>query len=166
MKRLLNISFLTVLFFGLTAISAHRFYSAIYQINFVPKKKMIQITTRIFADDLNEALKKQYSKRTFIGSEKETPEDIELMKKYLSEKFKLTVNGQPKVFEFLSQENENNVLICYLRIKDISKINSLKIENSILTELYPEQQNIIQFNNAGEKKSLLLTSSTKYGMLK
>ena len=77
MKRLLNISFLTVLFFGLTAISAHRFYSAIYQINFVPKKKMIQITTRIFADDLNEALKKQYSKRTFIGSEKETPEDIE-----------------------------------------------------------------------------------------
>jgi hypothetical protein len=166
MKRLLNISFLTILFFGLTAMSAHRFYSAIYQINYVPLKKMLQITTRIFADDMNEALKKQYSKRTFIGSEKETPEDIALMKKYLSDKFKLTVNGQLKSMEFLSQENENNVLICYFRIKDISKINSLKIENSILTELYPEQQNIIQFNNAGEKKSLLLTSYTKYGMLK
>jgi len=166
MKRLLKISFLTVLFFGLTAISAHRFYSAIYQINFVPKKKMIQITTRIFADDLNEALKKQYSKRTFIGSEKQSPEDIALMKKYIADKFKLIVNGQLKSMEFLSQENENNVLICYFRIKDISKINSLEIENSILTEVFPEQQNIIQFNNNGEKKSLLLTSSTKYGVLK
>jgi len=166
MKKLLKIAFLTVLFFGLTAISAHRFYTAIYQINFVPQKKMLQITTRIFADDLNEALKKQYSKRTFIGSEKETPEDIVLMKKYLLEKFKLSVNGQPKSMEFLSQENENNVLICYLRIKDISKINSVEIENSILTEVYPEQQNIIQFNNNGKKQSLLLTNETFKGMLK
>ena len=166
MKRTFKFSFFILIFLLLTSAGYHSFYTAIYQINFVPKKKMIQITTRIFADDLNEALKKQYSKRTFIGSEKETPEDIVLMKKYLSEKFKLIVNGQLKSLEFLSQENENNVLICYLRIKDISKINSLKIENSILTEVYPEQQNIIQFNNAGEKKSLLLTSSTKYGMLK
>lgn len=166
MKRLFKITFLIILFFGLTAITSHRFYSAIYQINYVPQKKMLQITTRIFADDMNEALKKQYFKRTFIGSEKETPEDIALMKKYIADKFKLIVNGQLKSMEFFSQENENNVLICYFRIKDISKINSLEIENSILTEVFPEQQNIIQFNNNGEKKSLLLTSSTKYGVLK
>jgi len=166
MKRTFKFSFFILIFLLLTSAGYHRFYTAIYQINYVPQKKMLQITTRIFDDDLNEALKKQYSKRTFIGSEKGTPEDIVLMKKYLSDKFKLIVNGQLKSMEFLSQENENNVLICYFRIKDIFKINSLKIENSILIELYPEQQNIIQFNNAGEKKSLLLTSYTKYGMLK
>jgi len=166
MKRLLKIAVLTVLFFGLTAMSVHRFYAAIYQINFVPQKKMVQITTRIFIDDLNEALKSKYHKRTFIGTEKETPDDVILMKKYLSEKFKLTVNGKPKVMNYLSNELENNVVICYLNIKEIPKVTSLEIENSILTEVYSEQQNIIQFNNNGKKQSLLLTNEITKGTLK
>jgi hypothetical protein len=127
---------------------------------------MIQITTRIFVDDLNDALKNQYHKNTFLGTEKETPEDIVLMKKYLSENFKLTVNGKPQDMNYLSDEVEDNVFICYLNIKDVSKINSLAIENSILTEIHPEQQNIIQFNNNGTKKSLLLSSESTKGMLK
>jgi hypothetical protein len=166
MKRLLKITFFTVLFFGLTAISVHRFYTAIYQINFVTQKKMVQITTRIFIDDLNEALKSKYHKRTFIGTEKETPDDLVLMKKYLAEKFKLTVNGQPKTMNYLSNELENNVIICYLNIKEIPKVSSLTIENSILTEVYSEQQNIIQYNNNGKKQSLLLTNETTKGTLK
>jgi hypothetical protein len=166
MKKWLKITFLTILFFGLTAMSMHRFYTAIYQINYVPQKKRVQITTRIFIDDLNEALKNKYHKKTFVGTEKETPEDLVLMKKYLSEKFKLTINGQPKTMNYLSNELENNVIICYLSIKEIPKITSLTIENSILTEVYSEQQNIIQFNNNGKKQSLLLTDEITKGTLK
>ena len=144
----------------------HRFYTGIYQINFVPQKKMVQITTRIFADDLNDALKNQYHKTTFLGTDKETPEDVVLMKKYLSEKFKLSINGKFQAMNFLSKELEDNVVICYYNIKDIPKINSLEVENSILTEIHPEQQNIIQFNDNGTKKSILLSSETYKGMLK
>jgi hypothetical protein len=67
---------------------------------------------------------------------------------------------------YLSNEKEDNVLICYFKINDISKLKSLKIENSILTEVHPEQQNIIQFNNNGSKSSLLLSGETTKGMLK
>lgn len=166
MKKLIKITFCVLLFIAVTAMSHHRFYTAIYQINFVPQKKMIQITTRIFVDDLNDALKNQYHKTTFLGTEKETDDDIHLMKKYLSEKFKLTVNGKPQPMNFLSNELEDNVIICYLNIKEISKLKSLSIENSILTEIHAEQQNIIQFNDNGTKKSLLLSSETIKGMLK
>ncbi|WP_235921995.1 DUF6702 family protein [Flavobacterium phycosphaerae] len=127
---------------------------------------MVQITTRIFIDDLNEALRNKYHKKTFIGTERETPEDVVLMKKYMSEKFKVTINGQPKAMNYLSNELENNVVICYLNVRDISKVTSLEVENSILTEVYSEQQNIIQFNNNGKKQSLLLTNETTKGTLK
>jgi len=166
MTRSFKFLFYISIFIVFSALSFHRFYTAIFQINFVPQKKMIQITTRIFADDLNDALKNQYHKTTFLGTEKETPEDTVLLKKYLSENFKLTVNGKPQAMNYLSDEVEDNVIICYLNIKDVLKINSLAIENSILTEIHPEQQNIIQFNNNGTKKSLLLTSETTKGMLK
>ena len=163
MLRILTVG---VLFVLLSAMSVHRFYVGIYQINVVPQKKMVQITTRIFIDDLNDALKNAYHKKTFIGTEKETPGDIDLMKKYLAEKFKITINGQPKTMLYLSNELENNVIICYLKIKDIHKVTTLGIENAILTEIYADQQNIIQYNNKGKKQNLLLDSKTTNGMLK
>lgn len=127
---------------------------------------MIQITSRIFIDDMNDALEKKFHRKTFIGTEKETPEDEALMKKYLAEKFILKVNGVAKPFNYLSKELENNVVICYFNIKEVSKVNSLAVENSALMELNDEQQNIIQANIAGEKQSLLLTVENFKGMLK
>lgn len=166
MKKAIKLSVLLVLFIGLTAMSAHRFYVGIYQVDFVPQKKRLEITTRIFMDDLNDALTKAYKKQTNIGDQKETLEDVTLMKKYLSDKFKIYLNGQLKIMNYHSHEQENNVIICYLTVKEVPKITKMEVENSILTELHDEQQNIIQFNNNGKKQNLLLSSSTTKGMLK
>jgi hypothetical protein len=58
------------------------------------------------------------------------------------------------------------VIICYFNIKDIPKINSLEVQNSIITELYSEQQNIVQSTVNGVKENLLLTGEKTKGMLK
>ena len=86
MKRIVRILLLLVAFTTLTSSSFHKFYVSIYQINYVPKKKMLEITSRLFIDDLNEALEKKYNKKTFIGTNNEKPEDLVLMKKYMVEK--------------------------------------------------------------------------------
>ena len=67
---------------------------------------------------------------------------------------------------FLSKEMEGDVLICYFTIKEIKKINSLEIYNSIITEGISEQQNIMHFNVLGTKNTLLFTESTSKGVLK
>ena len=166
MKKFFRGTFLIILFFVLSSMALHKFYVAIYQVNYVPKKKMIQITTRIFIDDLNEALENKYHKKTLVGTEDERPEEEFLIKKYLAEKFTLKINGQEKAMTFLSKEIENNVVICYLKINDISKINSLEVKNSVMIELHSEQQNIIQYNNNGKKENLLLTDEKTKGVLK
>ena len=166
MKKIITIALFTVLFTLITAISAHRFYTAIFQINFVPQKKMVQITTRIFADDLNDALKNQNHKASYLGTDRETPEDVVLMKKYLADKIKFTINKKIYPINYLSMDLEDNVVICYYSIKDITKINSFEVENSVLIEIHPEQQNIIQFNDNGNKMSVLLSSETTKGKLK
>ena len=166
MNKFLKCTLLILLFLGLSSMAVHKFYVAIYQINYVSQKKRIEITARIFIDDLNEALEFKFKKKTFIGTEKESPEDVVLLKKYLADKFTLKVDGQLKPLNFLSKELENNVLICYLNIKDISKVKNIEVQNSIITEIYSEQQNIIQSKLNGEKDSLLLTSEKTNGMLK
>lgn len=166
MQKIIKTAILLVLFVSLSSMAIHKFYISIYQINFDSKKKMIQITSRIFVDDLNDAIEKKYHKKSYLGTEKETPDDVTTMQKYFTEKFKLTVNGHLKPMLYLSKELETNVLICYFKITDITKITKLEIENSALTEINSEQQNIIQANITGEKESLMLTAENFKGMLK
>jgi len=161
-----TIFFLFVLIVSCFAFTTHKFYTAIYQINFVPKKKMVQVTTRIFIDDLNDALENKFHKKTFLGSDTETAADVDFLKKYLSEKFTLKINGQQKPMIFLSKEVEDNILICYLKCVDVSKIITLDVQNTIITEIHNQQQNIIQANFNNKKSSLLLDSETYKGMLK
>jgi len=158
--------FLFIAIVSCFAFTTHKFYTAIYQINFVPEKKMVQITTRIFLDDINDALEANYHKKTKLGDEKESQEDLNFLKKYLSEKFTIKINGKPQPMKYISKEIEDNVLICYLKCTEIPKINSMEVQNTIITEIHSEQQNIIQANINNKKSSLLLDSETIKGMLK
>ena len=166
MKKLLLIPLLIIVFAGFSSFGIHKFYMSIYQINFVPEKKMLQITTRIFTDDLNIALSKNFNQKTHIGEENESENDLILMKKYLSEHFIIKVNGQPKNLTFLSKELDANVVVCYFRINAIPKIKTLEIKNTALLDLNSDQQNIIQTTIYGKKESLLLTNDDFTGTIK
>ncbi len=163
---LLQVLLFCFLLTTLSAVGVHKFYVAIHQINHAKEKKMLQITSRLFIDDINEAIEKKYRKKCDLTTDNETPEQVELLKKYFAEKFLIKVNGQSKVLEYLSKETEDNVLICYLRIKEVPKINSIEIENTMIMENHGEQQNIIQAHFNGSKQSLLLTTENFKGMLK
>jgi hypothetical protein len=139
---------------------------AIFQVNYAPEKKMLQITSRIFMDDLNLALEKKYGKKTNLGLEKETVEDLNLLKKYFNENLIIKVNGQTKPLTFLSKEVEGDVLISYCRVAEVAKLQTAEINNTLLTHWNSEQQNILHFNAFGEKKSFLFTASNKTEVLK
>lgn len=139
---------------------------AIFQVNYTPEKKMLQITSRIFVDDLNLALEKKYGKKTFLGAEKVSSDDQLILKKYFAENLVIKVNGQSKPTVFLSAALEGDIFICYCRITDVSKLHSVEITNTILTHWNSEQQNILHFTAFGEKNTLLFTATDKSKMLK
>jgi D-hexose-6-phosphate mutarotase len=115
---------------------------------------------------LNTVLLKKYDQKTHLGETAETPEDLVLMKKYISENLSIKINGQKKTINFFSKEMETNVLVCYYNIKDISSIKTFEIQNTCLLDLNADQQNIIQTTFYGKKETLLLTPSTIKGFLK
>ncbi|OUD35025.1 DUF6702 family protein [Flavobacterium sp. FPG59] len=166
MKKIITRVLFVVLILSMSSFAAHKFYVALFQVNYVSEKKMIQITARIFVDDLNNALEKKHNRKINLGSEMETAEDVLLLKKYLNEKCVIKVDGQTKVINFVSKEMEGDVLICYLSIKEIKKIKELDIYNAVLTQNNAEQQNIMHFNVLGVKNTLLFTTSTSKGVLK
>ena len=156
MKKQLLLLF-AVLF--LSSFSAHKFYVSVTQIDYVSNKKRIEITHRIFIDDLEKGLTKKYNKKVNLTSTKELPEAEELIKSYLKEKIKVSINKKPQNIEFLAREVEGDVLILYTKIAVSKKINTFEIYNSLLTEVYADQQNIVHTNINSNKKSILLTNT-------
>jgi hypothetical protein len=167
MKKKWFYPLLGILFLSLSSFAFHKFYVGVFQVEYAAEKKMIQITSRIFIDDLNNAMEKKYHKKTFVGTEKETQADLDLFKKYLAENFTIKINGQTKPITFLSKEVEaGDVLVCYSRIKDIDKFKTIEISNTILVDWNGEQQNITHISAFGTKRSVLFTESSRKELLK
>lgn len=160
MKKQIFYLVFPILFFTLSAANVHKYHMALYQIDYASEKKMLQITSRIHIDDLNKALEKKHKKKMSVGEDKQTSEDLILVKEYLSSNFTIKVNNQLKPLNFLSQEIDGDELVCYWNITGISKINSLDIYNTVLIDLFSDQQNRINVTVLGVKKSFVLTDST------
>lgn len=147
--------FLGILFITFSSFGIHKFYVSIYQINYAQEKKMLEITSRIFIDDLNFVLEKKFKRKANIGEPTETEGDVLMMKNYIEDNFSIKINGKQRKINFLSKEIDNNVVVCYFNVKDISSITSIEIQNKALLELNSDQQNIIQTSINGKKKSLM-----------
>lgn len=166
MKNTIVYLFFGIVFLSLTSFGYHKFYMGIYQVNYAPEKKMLQITSRIFVDDLNNALEKKYTKKLNLGTDKESAEELVLLKKYMSEKFTLKVNGELKPIQFLSKELDGDVMVCYWNIREVSKIKSIEVYNAVLVDWNSEQQNITHFSVNKIKNSFLFTNSSTREVLK
>ena len=156
---------LGVLAIVLCAAAAHKFYVAVFRMDYVPSKKRIEVSARIFADDLEAALAKKHNKKFYIGDKRELPGTDAHIAQYLAAGMQVKINGREKELKFLGKEMEDDVLICYLIIPTEGDVKSIAIQNSILFEMFNDQQNIIHANINRNKKSLLLTNDTPGGSL-
>ena len=150
---------------SLTSASVHKFYVGVFQLDYVPEKKVVRMTARIFVDDLEKTLNKRYNTTLYIGADRESAKANEYIEKYLFEKIKITINGSPVILKFLGREMEDDILICYYTMPAISGVKSVKVNNTILFESFEEQQNIIHANINRNRKSLLLTNDKQQGQL-
>jgi hypothetical protein len=160
MRRCFSILALVSLWTLFSGLSPHKFYVSMYQVNFAPEKQMLQITSRIFIDDLNNAVEGKMKQRIFLGDKRESSKDEGLMRDYLLSNIQVRVNQKPVQVEYRSKEIQEDVVVCYFRITGVSDVKSIWMRNTNLFDLEPDQQNIIQTQVRGTKKSMLLTKGT------
>ena len=57
-------------------------------------------------------------------------------------------------------------MICYFKIKDVPKINTLELKNTVFFDFISEQQHITHTQIGSVKRSILLTSDNAEELLK
>lgn len=137
-----------------TSLLAHDFYVSVTEVDF--KNNSLQITMKVFINDLEEALKLQGKPKLNLGEPNENELSKEYIKQYLLPRFYLKVNDKLKPYKYVGQEVEDDAVWIYLEFSGIENIKSLEIMNSIITEKYDSQTNLIHTNINGVNKSLIL----------
>jgi hypothetical protein len=161
-----KILLLMLLFALFSAFTFHKFYVGVFQIDYFKEKKAVQITARLFIDDLEKALYKKHNKHFYLTTKDEISDANTYIDGYLSEKLKIKINNKVQTLQFLSKEQENNIVICYLKINFKDNIKELEISNTILSDIFKEQQNLVHLNINGNKKTILFTNTETNQKLK
>ena len=144
---------------------AHKFYVSVTDIDYAQEEKALQITTRIFIDDLENTLKTRYEQPISLEKKEDAKKTDYYIQKYFNSKFKLMVNGEHKQAQFIGREFEDDQVHCYLEITGIEKISSISIKNQVLFDMFDNQQNVTHLNINGKKKSFLLMKGNDKGVL-
>lgn len=148
-----------------SASSVHKFYVSVTKIEYVKEKSSLQIITKIFIDDIEDALQQRYGPSISLNTKKETKAMDEDLKNYLLQKINIKVNGKPVNIDYIGKEYDTDMLIAYIEVKNVKELKTIKIENKALMELFPEQQNIIHLKTLKSRKSLILDRDEPSGKL-
>lgn len=149
----------------LLSSTVHKFYVSTTNIEFVEEKQTIQVITKIFTEDVEQALQQRYGASVRLDSKKETEADEGFLKKYVLQKLKINVNGNPVTLQYIGKEYDIDIVKLFFEVEDVSELHSIEIENKVLFDLFSDQKNIIHIKTANRKENLVLDRDRPKGLL-
>lgn len=125
----------------------HPFHVSVADIKYKEDQKAIQISMRMFLDDLELALREYSGIDTLDITDKA---DWAIVRgniaPYVLENLQLwDEKDKPYVLNFIGAEIEEDVMWCYIEIEKVKRLERVKIKNSVLTEVWGDQENLIHF---------------------
>ena len=145
--------------------TAHKYYVSVTQVDYVKDKESVQIVSRIFIDDFENLLRTRYDENITLNTNNELSTIDMYIERYLTEKLKIDINGEAVRFAYVGKEYEDDIVFCYMEIEGVKEINSFKITNQILLDMFEEQENIVRTHINSKHKSFILKKGNDKGML-
>lgn len=153
------------LFLGLFIVLAsafhakkHPFYLGVVDIKQDAKQHTLNISVKLFINDIEDALKKTSTKSIDLLNPKNKAEmDTELFT-YVKKRLSFEVNRKACTLDFIGYEREEEAIWIYMEIKKISQLKTLKVDTKLLYDFLPQQSNIVHTEVNGLKKSSKVTN--------
>jgi len=119
----------------------------------------VQVSQRIFLDDLEQALSKKFKINMIIDDENTMAYRDSLIQVYLLESLSITFDSKEKKRVYIGNEVEEDAMWCYLEYHGVKKISSIEVRSTVLLETFNDQANIIHFKYGEFEKSIKLDQS-------
>ena len=136
----------------------HPVHISVTEINYSEKDKALQMTSRIFIDDLELSIRRDIQDENLDllkpGNGRTTDQ---LVSAYLAKHIKVKVDGKQVQQKYLGSEIEDVAIICYIEIPSIKKLKTVETRIDVIQETHADQSNLVHVTYKEKLKSLRLT---------
>ncbi len=150
---------------SLSFTQLHKYYFSVTDVEYVEEKQSLQIITRMFIDDFEKVLQQRYDEDILLNETQNSDKYDNYINKYLTQKIVITINDKEVNLTYLGKKYEDDLIICYLEIENIKSVEHFKIANTVLFEMFEDQQNMIKTKINSINKNLLLIKENPKGAI-
>jgi hypothetical protein len=141
----------------LFSFTPHTFYVSHTTVFHNVQEQNMEVTIRLFTHDLEWALTQDDRFALHIGDENESAVADHLVRDYILKHFSMRMNGVPVNLSYVGKETENDRLYVYFEFPPPAAFSTVEMDNTLLTEVFPEQKNYLSLEIAGWRQSLVFT---------
>jgi len=152
--------------FILFSPALHKFYVSLTEIRVNEAANTIEISMRMFPDDLDKAIMSETGINPQLVTKLEHEDADNWLDNYLTDNLMLSINGKEIEIKYLGKEAESDAIWCYLEADYSEKINSISIYNSLLISSFEDQKNIVQIYSGESSKGMLFDAYSTEGQIK
>lgn len=144
---------------------AHPFYVSVTEISHNAGEKSLEISCKVYVDDLEAIIKKNYGAVVDFTKEADQKNIDKYVADYILKNLKLTADGKAINLTYLGAEKESESAWVFMEVKNVAPFKKLDFQNSILYDFIDSQINIMHVTNGGKRQSTKVVYPEKAGAL-
>lgn len=161
MNILFQIHYIALMINMLGVKPQHNFHSSLAEMNYNNKSKSFQVVLKLFADDTEAALTK-YSGRSYsVGGLGKNRNPDAVLSAYLNEHFILTKKNKKSSIQYIGKEVNVDMIVVYFEIPFNDNLKNYTLSNTIMLDLFDDQNNIVNLQKDNKNKSFQFDSNKK-----
>jgi len=137
----------------------HEYYVSSTDVVYLANNKQLQITTRIFIDDIEAYFNSRSNSKIQLQPDLNKDEIDSLIQFFFNKNFTLIFDNKELKINYLGRKYKEDQLLIFAEVLAIEKPYKFKINNTILIPFRKGQQNIVHFKAENFKKSFLMDAS-------
>ncbi len=116
-------------------------------------EKTVEISCKLFVDDFEKTLRKKYNTKVDLLDAKLKIEMNRIVNDYIQKHFSVSIGGKKVNLQFLGFEIQEEGVISFFEIKNVTKIENIELVNNLLYEFNAQQMGIVHIMVNGVRKS-------------
>jgi hypothetical protein len=139
-------------------VSEHKFYLSNTIVEQNPRTGSLEIIIKLFTDDLERALQQDGNANIRLSGE--TSNEVSAaIQHYLEKHFMLKFQSKPTALNYVGQEVEADLTICYFELAQLPEFNFIEVKNNLLMEVFPDQKNVVDIRLRGQEQTLIFAGT-------
>lgn len=139
-----------------TTAPAHPLYITVTEISHNPKDKILEISCKIFTNDLETVLEKAAKTKVDLSNAANKAATDKLIDEYVEKHLRLKVDGRAAGLHFVGSEKEADGTWSYFQVNDVPAVKRIDVVNDLLYDAFNQQINIMHVTVGGQRKSTRL----------